>query len=228
MARRIFSAEAARHLVSSVFTRPVGIVVFFAAFVLALSVAPPPADLLENAVRLTMWLSQSLGVPGFPTVTRAESIFGIGLFVAFLVSATNWIDAFLDFRYQYPRRHGFQGDFLAARSNFRRESYRLWRLSAMCTIALSLLFNWRVTTLVITFGLLIHAYSEAVNSSLDRLYRIGAQRLFRAEREKRRRLLELARQARAAKTVADADAAAQTARIEVLEAEAEQEHGLSG
>jgi hypothetical protein len=197
-------------------------------FVFVLFAAPPPGELLDNAMALTRWLSQPLGEPVSRTMTRAESIFGLGLFVAFLISATNWIDAFLDFRYQYPRRHSNQGDFLAARSNFRRESYRLWRLSAMCTIALSLLHNWAISTLIITFGLLIHAYSEAVNSSLDRLYRIGAQRLFREEREKRRRLLELARQARAAKTIADVDAAAQTARIEVLEAEAEQEHGVSG
>jgi hypothetical protein len=205
----------------------VGVAAIIAAFVLILYLMPPPGEILLSAMELQRWLSVPVGISHIRTATRAECIFGTGLFVALLVSSFNWVDAFLDFLYQYRRRPGFYGDFLAARSNFRRESYRLWRLSAMCTIAVSLFFNWGLSTLIITFGLLIFAYSEAVNSSLDRLYRIGAQRLFREEREKRRKLLELARAARSAKVVADAEAISQAERIVALETESEDREGQS-
>lgn len=177
--------------------RPAAIGLILLAFLLGLWLFPPSGRIWPNAVELQEWLRQPL-VRFSPTATRAEVIFGTALFLALGVSSFNWVDAMLDFRHERHRRPQNQGDYLAARSNFRRESYRLWRLTSMCLLATALLFNWALSTLFVTFGLLVFAYSEAVNSSLDRLYRLSAQALFQEERVKRLRALEMARAARAA------------------------------
>jgi hypothetical protein len=121
------------------------------------------------------------------------------------VASWNCTDAFLDFNYQRAKRPQDHGDYLAARANFRRESYRVWRCSSMFLLACALMFNWPLSTLYVTFGLLVFAYSEAVNSSLDRLYRLSAQDAFRQEREKRRRALEMARSQRNRAVSAEAE-----------------------
>jgi hypothetical protein len=199
--------------------RPTSLGFFFLLVIFLLWVAPPFGEIFPNAVDLQEWLRKPVFGGIMTTATRAEAIFSVALFVAFGVSSWNWTDAMLDFEYQRRRRPQNNGDYLAARANFRRESYRLWRLSSMCLLAMSLLFNWQLSTLFVTFGLLVFAYSEAVNSSLDRLYRLGAQEAFRAERVKRMRALELARIARSQAATETARADKSEAREAVREAE---------
>lgn len=177
--------------------RPAIIGVFVGVLLIVLFLLPHLGGFSPSAVELQEWLRQPFFGGAIPSATRAEVIFSAALFIALAVSSWNWSDSFLDFNFQRRIRPQNQGDYLAARSNFRRESYRLWRLASMCLLATSLLFNWSLSTLFVTFGLLVFAYSEAVNSSLDRLYRLGAQAIFQEEREKRQRALELARVARA-------------------------------
>lgn len=200
--------------------RPAAIGLMLLAFLIGLWLFPPVGDIWPNAVELQEWLRQPMARLT-PTASRAEFIFGTALFLALGVSSFNWLDAMVDFRHERNRRPQNQGDYLAARSNFRRESYRLWRLVSMCLLATALLFNWRLSTLFVTFGLLVFAYSEAVNSSLDRLYRLSAQALFQEERVKRLRALEMARAARAA----TAGEAARADKSERREAEREAQGG---
>jgi hypothetical protein len=191
--------------VSRFIYRPVTIAGFLLLFIFLLWLIPPLGNIFPNAAALQAWLRDPFPPIAGATATKAETIFGVALFIAFCVASWNWLDAMMDWRWQRTRKPITEGDYLAARANFRRESYRMWRLASMNVLSFSLLLNWPLSTLYVTFGLLVFAYSEAVNSSLDRVYRLHAQELFRQERDKRRRALEAQREERQRRKVAEAE-----------------------
>lgn len=168
-----------------------------AFFFVAIFFVPPedgPGPFITN---LLLWLREPLVVGPIRTITRQEAIYTVAILIAFCVSAWNWTDAFIDYSYQGRRRKEGQyddGEWLAARANFRRESYRLWRVTFMALLGISLSLNWAIGAILVVVALLIYAYSEAVNSMLDRLYRREAYALFQRERAKRESALRLAQQ----------------------------------
>lgn len=174
-------------------------------FAVAIFFVPPQEGPGPFVADLLLWLRETFVVGPIRTITKQEAIYTFAILTAFCVSAWNWTDAFIDYNYQGRRRKEGEyddGEWLAARANFRRESYRLWRVSFMALLGVSLSLNWAVGAILVVVALLIYAYSEAVNSMLDRLYRREAYALFQREREKRMRALALAqekaREARAA------------------------------
>lgn len=187
--------------------RAVGVYLIVAALIIfALYLAPPRGHLYPDAAELQAWFRMSL-FDRYPNARRDEVTFGTGLLVTLLVSAWNWMDSFLDFTLQRNKKPRQTGEYLASRSAFRRESYRLWRVSSMFLVACALIFNWGLSSLILTFGFLVFSFSEMTNSLLDRLYRLEAQDFFREDRERRQRILTEARMARYQASIATATAA---------------------
>lgn len=197
--------------------RPATLAGILGTLVAILWLMPTLSGFFPTAVELQEWLRTPIAGTN---ANRAEVVFAVAVFMAAAVSGWNWVDAALDFRAQNRKREKDTGDYLAARASFRRESYRIWRTSSMLIVALALLFNWQFSTLYFTFGFLIFAYSEAVNSALDRLYRQSAYASFAEERVRRQRLIEMARAERRKVTMETEQAATdQRARIELALAE---------
>jgi hypothetical protein len=123
----------------------------------------------ELAAAALAWLR----VPVLPTVTRAEVVFAVPIFVALAASVFSLTNALANLRATEAavaagRQNG--GSQLTAREGWRRAAARAVRVLVWAIVATGLLTDWDLQLLVFTTGALVYALGEAADALVEVLF----------------------------------------------------------